>query len=117
MVDPPTVEDAILDLITALADGTIRDFIVTPEDAGLTRAPIEAIKGGDSAFNAEALLALLRGKPGAYRDTVLLNSAAALIVAGRAAGLRDGADQAARAIANGAALNALETMRRVTSAP
>ena len=103
--------------VTALENGVIRDFIVTPEDAGLSRAPIEAIKGGDSAFNAQALLALLRGTHGAYRDTVLLNSAAALIVAGRASDLRDGAEQAARAISTGAALNALETMRRVTSAP
>ena len=103
--------------VTALADGAIRTFTVTPEDAGLARAPIAAIKGGDSAFNAEALLGVLRGSPGAYRDTVLLNAAAALIVAGRAADLRDGAGRAARAIGTGAALNALETMRRVTSVP
>ena len=55
---------------------------MTPEDAGLTRAPVAAIKGGDAAFNAEALLGVLRGAAGAYRDTVLLNAAAALIVAG-----------------------------------
>ena len=102
--------------VTALKDGSIRTFCVTPEDAGLTRAPIEAIKGGDPAFNAQALMALLRGVRGAYRETVLLNAAAALIVAGQAADLRDGADRAARAVDSGAALNALETMRRVTSA-
>ena len=101
--------------VTALADGAIRTFTVTPEDAGLARAPVEAIKGGDSAFNAEALLGVLRGSHGAYRDTVLLNAAAALIVAGRATDLREGAGLAARAIGTGAALNALETMRRVTS--
>ena len=61
-----------------------------PEDAGLPRAPIAAISGGDAAFNAAALQALLQGATGAYRDTVLLNAAAALIVAGRAADLRDG---------------------------
>ena len=102
--------------VTALKDGSIDTFSVTPEDAGFTRAPVAAIKGGDAAFNADALLGLLRGVTGAYRDTVLLNAAAALIVAGRAAGLRDGAAQAARAIDSGAALNALETMRRITSA-
>lgn len=102
--------------VTSLKDGSIRTFSVTPEDAGLPRAPVAAIKGGDAAFNADALLGVLRGAPGAYRDTVLLNSAAALIVAGQAADLRDGADQAARAIASGAALNTLETMRRVSTA-
>ncbi len=101
--------------VTSLKDGTIHTFSVTPEQAGLTRAPIAAIKGGDAAFNAAALSGLLRGVTGAYRDTVLLNSAAALIVAGRAADLRDGVDQAAHAIASGAALNVLETMRRVTA--
>ncbi len=102
--------------VTALRNGSIESFTVTPEDAGLVRSPIAAIAGGDPAFNAEALLALLRGTKSAYRDTVVLNTAAALIVAGRADDLRDGADRAARAIDTGAALNALETMRRVTSA-
>jgi anthranilate phosphoribosyltransferase len=102
--------------VTALKDGSIRTFSVTPDDAGLPTTPIAAIKGGDPAFNAEALLGVLRGDIGAYRDTVLLNAAAALIVADRAADLRDGVDRAARAIGSGAALNVLETMRRVSAA-
>jgi anthranilate phosphoribosyltransferase len=102
--------------VTALKAGAIHTFSVTPEDAGLTRTPVAAIKGGDAVFNADALLGVLRGVTGAYRDTVLLNSAAALIVAGRAADLRDGVDQATGAITSGAALNALETMRRVSTA-
>ena len=61
-------------------------------------------------------MGVLRGATGAYRETVLLNAAAALIVADRAADLRDGVEQAARTIGSGAALNALETMRRVTMA-
>lgn len=101
--------------VSALANGIIHDFTVTPEDAGLPRAPIEAIKGGDAAHNAAALLAMLEGAPGAYRDTVLLNAAAALIVAGRATNLRDGVVQAAGAIASGAALNALNTLRLATA--
>ncbi len=102
--------------VTSLKDGVIHTFSVTAEDAGLTRAPVAAIKGGDAAFNADALLGVLRGATGAYRDTVLLNSAAAFIVAGSAADLREGVEQAARAIDSGAALNALETMRRVSTA-
>ena len=100
--------------VSALANGIVHDFKITPEDAGLPCAPIEAIKGGDAEHNAAALLAMLKGEAGAYRDTVLLNTAAALIVAGRATNLRDGVAQAAGAIASGAALNALETLRRAT---
>ena len=101
--------------VTELRDGTVRSFTVTPEDAGLQRAPIEAIRGGDPALNAAALLALLEGAPGAYRDTVLLNAAAALVVAGRAADLRQGVALAAESIASGAALAALQTLRRETA--
>ena len=101
--------------VTALKDGTIRTFSLSPEEAGLTRAPVAAIKGGDAAFNAQALMGLLRGEGGAYRDTVLLNASAALIVAGRAAGARDGVERAARVLDSGAALAVLETMRRVTA--
>jgi anthranilate phosphoribosyltransferase len=101
--------------VTALRAGAISSFSVTPEDAGLRRAPIEAIRGGDAAFNAAALQAMLQGAPGAYRDTVLLNTAAALVVAGRAGTLREGVAIAEDAIASGAALAALDTLRRVSA--
>ena len=95
-------------------DGSIRCFTVTPDDAGLPRAPIEAIRGGDPALNAATMHALLQGATGPYRDTVLLNAAAALIVAARAGDLREGVALGARSIASGAALAALETLRRET---
>ena len=79
---------------------------IVPEDAGLTAHPLDAIRGGDAAYNAAALRALLAGEPGAYRDAVLLNAAAALVVAGAAETLRDGAEEAAEAIDKGLA-NAL----------
>jgi anthranilate phosphoribosyltransferase len=101
--------------VTALHDGKIASFVVEPEDAGLSRAPIVAIQGGDAGFNASALEAVLQGAPGAYRDTVLLNAAAALIVAGRAGDLREGVSVAAHSIASGAAFAALETLRRVST--
>jgi anthranilate phosphoribosyltransferase len=91
-------------------DGTLRHFTVSPEQAGLPRAPVDAICGGDAAQNARALRALLQGTRGAYRDTVLLNAAAALIIAGRAGDLAEGAQLAADAIGTGAALNLLETL-------
>ena len=92
--------------------GTLHRFTVTPEDARLPRAPVSAIDGGDAAGNASALLALLGGTKGAYRDTVLLNAAACLVVAERAADLADGARLAAIAIDDGAAMSVLQTLQR-----
>lgn len=101
--------------VVALKDGVISEFTVVPEQAGLARAPIAAVRGGDAAFNAAALEALLRGAAGAYRDTVILNAAGALIVAGRADDLRAAAGIAGRAIDDGAALAALEALKRATA--
>ncbi|QIG80428.1 anthranilate phosphoribosyltransferase [Stakelama tenebrarum] len=79
---------------------------IAPEDIGLPRHPLAAIRGGGPEENAAALRKLLLGEPGAYRDAVVLNAAAALVVAGHAAALADGAEQAAEALDNGLA-NAL----------
>jgi len=76
---------------------------IAPEDAGLPRHGLDAIRGGDAAYNAAALRALLAGEAGAYRDAVLLNAGAALVVAGEAADLRDGVEEAAEAIDKGLA--------------
>ncbi len=102
--------------VTALRDGRIESFIVRPEDADLKRAPIEAIRGGDATFNAAALQSMLQGAPGAYRDTVVFNAAAALIVAGRVSDLRTGVALANQAIVSGDAHATLETLRRETAA-
>lgn len=76
---------------------------IRPEDAGLSSHPLEALRGGDAAFNAEALRRMLLGEPGAYRDAVILNSAAALIVAGQVEDWLEGAEEAAEAIDKGMA--------------
>jgi anthranilate phosphoribosyltransferase len=102
--------------VVALQDGTIREFRLTAESAGLASAPHGAITGGEAADNAAALRALLEGAPGPYRDTVMLNAAAALVVAGRAADVRAGVARAAAAVDSGAALGALERLRRETTA-
>jgi anthranilate phosphoribosyltransferase len=81
---------------------TMADRIV-PEDAGLPRHPISAIRGGDAAHNAAALRALLKGEKSPYRDAVLLNAAAALLIADTATDLIDGAERAAEVIDSGAA--------------
>lgn len=77
--------------------------IVTPEDAGLSSCGLDALRGGDAAFNAAALRRLLQGEAGAYRDAVLLNSAAALIVAGEVDQWHQGVEEAAEAIDKGLA--------------
>jgi anthranilate phosphoribosyltransferase/anthranilate synthase/phosphoribosyltransferase len=100
--------------VVALRDGAIEEFTIAPEEAGLPRAPVEAIKGGDAETNALALSALLNGGGGAYRDTVLLNSAAALIVAGRATGLREGVATAAAVLDSGRARAVLDALKRET---
>lgn len=79
---------------------------VSPADVGLPQAPVDAIRGGDAAFNAAALRALLQGAEGPYRDAVLFNAAAALIVAGEAYDWHEGVEEAAEAIDKGLA-NAL----------
>ena len=89
--------------VAGLRDGQVSEFEIAPEDAGLPVHPFEDIVGGDPAHNADALRALLDGSPGAYRDAVLLNAAAALLVAGKAADLREGAAMARESIDSGAA--------------
>ncbi|WP_456307243.1 anthranilate phosphoribosyltransferase [Paeniroseomonas aquatica] len=102
--------------VVALEAGRLREFTIAPEDAGLQRAPPEAIRGGEPAENALALTALLAGASGPYRDIVLLNAAAGLVVAGRTRDLRDGAAQAARAIDSGAASAVLGRLKDATAA-
>ncbi len=94
------------DVAEVSADGLVAMGRVSAADAGLRSYPVEAIRGGDAAHNAAALRALLKGEHGAYREAVLLNAAAALMVAGEAETLRDGAEEAAEVIDKGLA-NAL----------
>lgn len=101
--------------VAELKDGDITVFDVTPEDAGLSRAALSDLKGGDAAANAAAIRVLLEGEPGPFRDIVLLNAAAALIVAGRAANLADGVERAARSIDSGAAMTALDKLIATTN--
>jgi len=102
--------------VVAVENGTVRDFVVHPEDAGLSPHPFEAILGGTPAENAVAFRALLNGAPGAYRDAVLLNAAAALIVADRVGTLTEGVALAREAIDSGAARAKIETLARLTNA-
>ncbi len=101
--------------VAALEGGKVRGFEIHPEDAGLPAHPLRDILGGTPAENAAALRAILEGETGAYRDAVLLNAAAALIVAEKAAGLKEGVEIAAASIDSGAALRAVETLARITS--
>ncbi len=97
-----------------LRDGDITVCTIEAAEAGLTAAPLAALRGGDAAENASRLLALLQAEAGPYRDTVLLNAAAALLLADRAGSLREGAALAAAAIDSGAALAKLDALRQAT---
>ncbi|WBV41417.1 anthranilate phosphoribosyltransferase [Pseudoroseomonas cervicalis] len=101
--------------VVELKGGVIREFTVTPADAGLPEAPLEALRGGDPAENAAALEALLQGAHGAYRDCVVLNAAAALVVAGATTDLREAASRATRSIDEGAAHGVLQKLRHATA--
>lgn len=89
--------------VAGLRDGVVTEFSVHPEEAGLPVHPFSAIAGGTPAENAAALRQLLAGEASGYRDAVLLNAAAALVVADRATDLREGAALARESIASGAA--------------
>jgi anthranilate phosphoribosyltransferase len=102
--------------VAELNDGQIREFSVHPEDAGLSPHPLSAVLGGTPAENARALRAVLAGAPSAYRDAVLLNAAAALLVADRAADLREGVALAAESLDSGAARGKAEQLAAITSA-
>jgi anthranilate phosphoribosyltransferase len=100
--------------VVALEAGVRSEFSVTPADADLPEAPIEAVRGGDAAYNAHALRQLLAGQHGAYRDIVLLNAAATLVVAGAATSLRDAAAMATASIDEGRARRALDGLVQAT---
>jgi anthranilate phosphoribosyltransferase len=102
-------------LVAEWHQGRVREFRVVPEDAGLPRANPVLLKGGDATENAEALTALLEGDAGAYRDIVVLNAAAAFVVAGRVPDLRAGAALAAQAIDSGAARQKLAQLVAITT--
>jgi anthranilate phosphoribosyltransferase len=89
-------------------------FTITPEAVGLPRADLDALRGGDPAFNAQAIRDLLAGRSGAYRHVVLLNTAAALLVSDRVETLREGVEMAAAAIDDGLAQAALDRLVKAT---
>jgi anthranilate phosphoribosyltransferase len=101
--------------VCALENGTVTDMVVHPNDAGLPMHPFEAIKGGTPAQNGAAFRALLDGAEGAYRDAVLLNAAAALLIADRAADLVEGAEIARAAIDSGSAKAKVLALAAITS--
>ncbi len=101
--------------VAILKDGAISVTTIAPEDAGLKQAPVRAIEGGDAKYNADALRAVLSGADGAYRTTVLLNAGAALVVAGLAEDLAEGARLAGTIVDEGKAVERLERLIKVSN--
>ena len=102
--------------VAELKNGEIASFEISPEDAGLPRAPADALKGGDAQANAVALRAVLEGMPGPYRDVALLNAAATLVVAGKAKDLKEGVALGTQSIDSGAAEARLKKLIAVSAA-
>jgi len=102
--------------VAALENGTVREVELHPEEAGLPIHPFESILGGTPEENGRAFRGLLEGEKSAYRDAVLLNAAAALVIAGKASGLKEGAEQAAESIDAGRAMEKVQALARITSA-
>lgn len=102
--------------VAELKGGEVTTFEVKPEDAGIDVAQPDDLVGGEADENANAVKSLLDGEPSAFRDIVILNAAAALVVAGKAKDLAHGAELAARAIDTGAARKALDDLVRITNA-
>jgi anthranilate phosphoribosyltransferase len=100
--------------VAAVEGGAVREFDIHPEDAGLPVHPFEHILGGTPAENATAFRALLDGTPGAYRDAVLLNAAAALLVADKVTNLKDGVTMARESIDSGKASEKLAKLAKIT---
>ena len=101
--------------VAALDKGDITTFTVHPDDAGIELAKPKDLKGGLPKQNAEALLNLLKGEKGAYRDIVVFNSAAALIISGKVSTLKEGARLAADMIDNGQAKQKLDQLVSITA--
>jgi anthranilate phosphoribosyltransferase len=102
--------------VAEVKDGKVSEFEIHPEEAALPVHPFEAIIGGTPAENATAFRALLDGAPGAYRDAVRLNAAAALLIAGKVTNLPDGARLAAESIDSGAAKAKVAALVKLTNA-
>jgi anthranilate phosphoribosyltransferase len=101
--------------VAELKDGHVRVFELHPDDFNLALAKPADLKGGDSTANAKALTAVLAGEPGPYRDIVIANSAAALMVAGKAGLLADAVELARASIDDGKAQAALEALVKVSN--
>jgi anthranilate phosphoribosyltransferase len=95
-------------LVAEVRDGAVQERRITPEEAGLGRAPVAAVRGGDAGENARLARGVLEGQAGPCRDVVLLNTAAALLVAGRAQSLREGVVLGGEAIDRGRAAALLQ---------
>ena len=101
--------------VSELKDGQVSTYTIEPEDFGLPHANEHDILGGNAQQNADIVLSVLQGEPGARRNMVLLNAAAALVAAGQAADFQDGITQAAEAIDAGRAMEKLEGMKAITN--
>lgn len=102
--------------VATLENGQVKSFEIAPEDVGLPKAKPESLRGGDAEANAAALLSVLKGTKGPFRDVAVFNAAAALVVAGRAENLKDGVAVATKSLDSGEAEGRLDRLVHVSNA-
>ena len=102
--------------VATLGNGQVKSFEIAPEDVGLPKAKPESLRGGDAEANAAALLSVLKGTKGPFRDVAVFNAAAALVVAGRAENLKDGVAVATKSLDSGEAEGRLDRLVHVSNA-
>lgn len=98
-----------------IRNGSIRAQIITPEDFGVSAAPMDSLRGGDARTNAAIIEGILKGERGSRRDIVLMNAAAALMISGSAASLVEGFHQGEKSIDTGAAFRRLQLLREMSA--
>lgn len=111
-LDEITISDGTR--VSRLVGGRVENYMISPEDFGLERADVKALAGGDKEENARITMSILKGDRGPKRDVILMNAAAAIVVAGRTDSFREAKEIVAEAIDSGRALNKLQEVRRFT---
>jgi anthranilate phosphoribosyltransferase len=101
--------------VLEIRDGSIRALVITPEDFGVTSAPLDTLRGGDARAHAGIIEGILKGERGSRRDVVLMNAGAALMISGSAASLAEGFRQAEKSIDTGAAFRKLQLLREMSA--
>lgn len=100
--------------VSYLRNKAIKTFYILPEDLGIKRSTSDELRGGDAKENAEIIKSIFSGKKGPKRDVVVINSAAAFVVSGKAKDLKEGVKMAQEILDSGLAMKKLDELKKFT---